>query len=198
MRIVLDPDASGSAYVDSTVSGQTVPASGGTAVCTFRVDTAGRYRVHVRRKAPNANADSMYASINGEAVTSSTHIFDMGESKDCTTGNYEHFWENVDGFHFVWSSLKDRAQNCAGLSGSAGVGYERSQVSGGSVGVDLTAGNNTITFYGREIGAGVDKVTVTSNLSYDPNDIVSPVRPTPRIGTKPIRVRQVPAPTVTP
>lgn len=177
MRTQSDSTAFGGQYVDSTASGSTVPADGGTATCPFSLASPGVYRVWARVKVASGSADSMYFEFNSEGVTSSTHIFDMGEDRPCPSdpdypGGYDQLW----GQSWTWTVLKDRSQNCAGIS-TGTFGYERGDSTSGNPGTALPAGPNTLKIYGREVGAQIDKVYITSDFLYQPND--SALTPTP-------------------
>jgi hypothetical protein len=177
MATTLDSTAYNGAYVSSSVDGTTTPSSGGTALCTFSVPTTAVYRFWTRVSTPDSTKDSMYAEIDSEGVDSSHHIFDMGENVSCpdsgNPGQRDTFW----GRGWTWTVLHDRGQNCSGTSTS---GYERADTQGGPEGVTLSAGTHTIKFYGREVGAQLDKVIVTSDFSYQPNDFSLTPTPTPQ------------------
>lgn len=146
----------------------------GSTTCSFdpAPNVGQPFRVWVLLQAQTPQADSMFVTLNGE--TKSTHIFDMGENVDCTTGAYEQAWGNS----YRWVIWKDRLQNC----GASGVpGLERAQSVGGAIGSILPAGLNTIKFEGREDGARIAYVIFTDDFTYDPN---SPV-PSPTVTNTP-------------
>lgn len=178
MRSVADTNASGGFYVDSTVSGSSVPANGGNLLCTFTIPITGVYRVWLLMMAPDSSQDSMYVSYNGEAVTSSTHIMDLGENRDCTTQEYEVLWGTAS---YAWRKVPDRSQNCSPLTaGPSATGWERATVVGSGVGGQLlSAGTNTLTFFGREVGARLDYVIITADMSFNPNGSGPTPTPTP-------------------
>ncbi len=93
-----------------------------------------------------------------------SHVFDQAEQITCPPDNNpsQPGW----GKGWVWNLLNDRDTNCNGSSDVPG--YERSTTSGSAAGMSLTAGTHTLTFYGREVGARLDQITLTTNFSYNP------------------------------
>ncbi len=180
MLILTDAGASGGRYAASAVSGLSDPSVGGTIACTFNVKSAGTKRVWVRVWAADAQSDSFYISYDGESISASTHIFDVLDTKNCVTGEPDRYPES----RWLWVPLNDRTTNCFGAPGQ--FGYERM--------ISMAGGSHTLTFTGRDPGTRIDKVLVTSSLTYDPNE--APIGGTGRGGGKPPRVK--PAPTVRP
>lgn len=178
MAINADVAASGGFYVSSSADGRTTPSLGGTLTCTVTTG-AGVYRMWANVEAPDNNSDSMYFELDNEGVTNATHIWDMAESQtpdlDPTAGCH---YLNQPGPNYRWNKLNWREGtygNCAGI------GTERQ--------LTLTAGPHVFRFYGREIGARLDKVILTTDLTYDPSQTTSAGGPA---GS---RRRQIPKPT---
>ena len=177
-----DATVNGGQYTYSTVADSTDPIDGvsGTATCTFTVPTTATYRAWVRLRANAPQADSMYVSIDGEPVTATTHIFDMGEEYACPGADQPDEYDSWWGVGWQWVTLKDRSSNCKGTTTVPG--YERSDTVGGATGgFVLTAGQHTMTFTNREVTAGssalLDYVIVTSDFNFQPND--NALTPTP-------------------
>lgn len=188
MTASADATASGGFYVSSAVGDTTDPIDGaasGLVMCTFEVKSAGKRYVWVRHAADTAQHDSVYASIDGETVanTGGVNIYDVGESRDCATGDYQTYWGASAGdFRYAWTRLGSRSTNCSGNTGAGGVGYPKSDAPGGSMGVTLSAGTHTLTFYGREADARLDRVWITSDPEATPDQLDAP-SPTPTPGT---------------
>lgn len=187
MASVSDATASNGFYVATTVAGDVTPASGGTAVCTFKVGADGWYRgwARVQSQDDGGNTDSFFIRWDSETAPAgstpgpSTHIFDIAEQITCPPASQPapSSW----GLGWVWNIVNDRSVNC---NGSTTVpGYERTTTSGDSTpGQFLSAGTHTLTVYGREVGAKIDRIIITTNLSYDPRASVS-LTPTPSVQT---------------
>lgn len=184
-----DTAAFGGRSVYSTVADSSNPIDGvsGTATCTFSVPATGTYRFWVRLNASVSQADSMYVSVDSEAVTATTHIFDMGENLTCpgslSPDQYDSWW----GEGWKWVVMTDRSSNCKGTTTVPG--YERADASGGNGGVVLTAGTHTLQFINREVSSGssalLDYVIVTSDFGFQPSDFALTPTPTPTPSTKP-------------
>lgn len=173
MRIQSDASASGGSYVDSTVDGSTTPLNGGTLTCTVNIPSTGDWYVWARVLTANSSADSMYFELDSEGLTNATNIFDMSEAKQpCATAgcNYEFF---IDDFAspsttYYWNRLNRRDGSCNGFCAGGQHGTQR-------ILTGLTAGTHNFKFYGREVGARLDKILLTTDPNYTATDIT----PTP-------------------
>ena len=178
-----DSTAFGGLEIHSTVADTTNPIDGasGTATCTFTVPSTALYRIWVRANSASSAADSMYVSIDGEAVSTTARIAGFGEQYACPSQSIPDEYESWWGQGWQWVKLKDRQKNCRGTTTVDG--YERSDSAGGPEGVTLTAGQHTIQFINRETSGGLsvllDYVIVTSDFSYEPNDSALTPTPTP-------------------
>lgn len=191
MALTADPTAYGGYYASSTVAGNTTPSLGGTLTCTFTLANAGTYRAWVLTNSADSTSDSMYLTYNGEAVTSTTHIFDTAERRPCDASDYASYW----GAGWVWNVANDRQGNCSGSTATPG--FERGTQSPLSQGVALNAGSNTLVFTGRDIGTKVAYVILTTDLDFVPNTNPTPT-PTPGLCRKVIQCNGKAAPRYVP
>jgi hypothetical protein len=175
-----DAAASGGFYVSSTVDGSTTPANGGTATCSVNIPTTGDWYVWARVLTADTNSDSMYFELDGEGLTSATNIFDMSEAKQpcaidgCTYALYLTDITSPSTTYY-WNRLNRRDGSCNGFCSGGQHGTQR-------VLTGLTAGVHTFKFYGREVGARLDEILLTTSSGYTATDVTP--TPTPVGGCK--------------
>lgn len=175
MVSVSDSTAHGGAYIKTTVSGAAVPASGGTATCSITVPATGTYTVWGHAQIPDSSSDSFYLGVDGETVDVTGPIWDIGEAKqpcDAVTGCslVSYFEDSPNAWY--WNRLNWRdGTYCTACTGH---GPERK--------LTLTAGTHTLLIYGREPGAFLDYIYMTTDSGYIPADTTP--TPTPPAGCK--------------
>jgi hypothetical protein len=160
-----DATAIGLGYGSTTVSGTNTPASGGSFTCPFTVPSTGTYRMWVHLWAADFSSDSMYAQLGtdpppvGATPGPTTEVFDFAESLTYNAGPPSScVGQQQFGTVWQWNRLNNRGTDGDGCTG---IGAERL--------LSLTAGANSVTFWGREVGARVDYIILTTDLNYNPN-----------------------------
>ena len=172
-----DATAHGGAYVSSSAASTSDPTVGGYALCTFSVPADGTYRVQMRVQVADSNSDSFFVQVDGESIDAggADHIFDAGEAQQpCLLGGCaltQYFSEQPG--EWVWNPLNNRNDTsyCSNTicTNPTGHGLERVLT------LTTAANPHTIKIYGREAGAKLDYVYLTTNLNYYPVDLT----PTP-------------------
>jgi hypothetical protein len=174
----VDLTAIGGGYASTTVSGVTTPASGGTFQCPFTIPTTGDYRMWVHLTATTAQTDSMFVQFDfdpppvGTTPGPTTEVFDFAESQTFSTPPPTCIGHQEFDPSWQWNKLNNRGTD---INGCTGLGAER-------ILYGLTAGAHTVTFFGREVGAKVDFVILTTDLNYNPANSFLP-SPTPAAAT---------------
>jgi hypothetical protein len=178
-----DVTALGGVYASSSA------ANNGKLACTFSVPSTGAYRLWVLANnnhdgLQGGNSDGLFEDLDGDSLpngmtdgdVTNPHIFDMSERQQpCTDDgsgvpvcDFTKAWVNG----WVWQILNDRSGTCGSCTS---VGTERR--------MQLTAGQHTLSFRGREIstgeGARVAYLIFTTDLTYNPAGSGATPTPTP-------------------
>lgn len=180
--IVIDADASGGRYVSSSV------ANRGKVACTFRADSAGTYVAWAHVYSPDTSHDSWFIDMDGDSLvgcaacmtdgnTTNVHKFDALDRLTPTDDGLACDAAPHVGLlgRWFWNPVNDRSVTSGPCSGT---GTLRTFA--------LTAATHTLSFRGREETSRLDKLILTTNLNYDPNEIETQGSTTR--GTRPLRV----------
>lgn len=159
MTIGSDSDAYGGKYIYSDELEKSITYK-------FTIEEAGKYLIWARVYATNDTDNSMFFLVDGQTLEGQeNYVFDFYEPSE-----YEIAQDNKllpDDFRagdpyygkYYWLPLSYRDVN---VDPAIRFNY---------IEFDLKAGEHTLVMMPREAGARVDKLIITSDLSYDPTKI---------------------------